>query len=230
LNAHIYNRGKFVYLGIPKNGLISFTDFFKRNGWQYVHPNTNEFRGIFSPHNIEKNNLIMFGSIRDPHSRHIKGLAEQYTRIAKHNDNAFDLKYKDKLEQVFRRNNPMVEFFLSSMLDEHTLPVTKMIPSCVNPYLVNWIPIDHPDHPSEKLMNLFFKENGLNLEMPLDQKRAHVSGGHQKFLQHLISARLEEKRRYYDRFYTKSLLTEDIRLYDHTMKLYREKMKNIPEL
>ena len=226
LSAHIYNKDNFVYFGIPKNGLISFTEFFKKNGWQYRHPKTSEFKSLFDRSNLK--NLVLFGSISNPHSRHIKGLTEQYLRVAKHNDDAFHLSNRDELNNTFKATNPLVDFFLSSTLDEHTLPITKMIPSVVDPYKVDWIPIDYPGHPSEELMNLFFKENNLKLEMELNNRK-HVSSKNAKYLQDLISRRMEGKKQYYDRFYTNSILEDDLKLYDYTMNKYKEKMKNISE-
>ena len=196
-----------VYFAIPKNGLCTFSGFFKERKWKYLS-NWDAFK------NGEQ--YFFFGHIQNPYMRHVKGLTETAIRTLG------DLKgIPDKL----RSDRDLLQMLLTSVNDEHCSPITKMLPPYVNPYSVNWIPLDYKIE-SEVLTNQFFDEYGFGYKIKKSH-RAHVSGVVEKEIQEIIRKELfvdsdwpwPNIREGYTAFFN-IVLAEDLLLYEHVLRQY----------
>lgn len=198
-----YRLDNFIYFAVPKNGLMTFTRFFIKNGWESVNLNSMA---------KDDNTYIYFSHIRNPHSRHTKGLAQlmhSYFVTYGGIKYAYELLSKDK---------DLAKLFMGITLDEHTLPISSLLPEDINPYSIDWIPLDHPNYSSEDLTNRFFKKHGIDLKIELDD-RLHVSNPEKRELNNLID-NIKDDVENYKLFFTSGILKKDLVLYDTVIKRY----------
>tara|TARA_R100000030_G_scaffold39865_2_gene29898 strand:- start:1855 stop:2709 length:855 start_codon:yes stop_codon:yes gene_type:complete len=236
---------KWVFLAIPKNGLCTFTEFFNKHGWikkplwqlvekdpiRYTEPNEKAQRSHFR---MEKTECFkFFSTIRNPHSRHTKGIVEQFTRLSGEISwiDAFSEKERppyvthgpfvgDWIVKELERNPALLNFVLTSSEDQHSIPVTSLLPPTLNPYSITWIPIDY-EIPTEELINLFFLKNNIRLRITKGE-RVHVSDPDIKRAQNYIEDKKKDNESYW-RNYTPHVLGDDMYLYNHVISQHEDK-------
>ena len=205
-----FQRGKYVYLAIPKNGLCTHSEFFLRKGWTPRH--------IWEWGHNSTADLVFFSHIRDPYNRYAKGLVQS-------------LKNADLIPEFLERmkkDPTYLRYVLTSVNDDHTSPISEMFPPTISPFQVNWIPMDHPNPKwtSDFLTNQFFREYNLPYKLTL-KDRTHVSDKHHRKVQDFIknkiyNSRNGNPREGYGFFYT-TVLSKDMVLYKHVMRQYKSK-------
>ena len=71
----------------------------------------------------------------------------------------------DFIERMIVENPRWVDYITTAVTDDHTCPISNMIPSFISPYQINWIPLDHPEFNSNFLLNHFFREHNLPIKI-----------------------------------------------------------------
>lgn len=196
-----FKKDNFVYFAVPKNGLMTFTHFFRTNGWESVNLN------ILAK---DENTYTYFSHIRNPHLRHTKGLAQLMNNYLWSKGG---IKYACEL---LSKDEDLAKLYMGIALDEHTLPISSLLPEEINPYSINWILLDHPEYTSEDLTNRFFEKHGIDLKLELDDRK-HVSNDEKQKLHHMIDE-LKEDFPNYKQLFTSGILKKDLDLYDKIMK------------
>jgi len=120
-NVHNYRKNNVVYVGTPKCGSRYYSTLLLENGWDQVP--------FWS---IEWTNDYVFGFIRDPLTRYLKGLVQDIFESESEN---FDHHISSLMSEFNKFNLPMTP---------HSIPVTVML----NGYCdkINWIPIGPESH------------------------------------------------------------------------------------
>jgi len=191
----------FIYFAVPKNGLITFADFFRRNGWEWVDLNQCSQDGT---------NYTYFSHIRNPHSRHTKGIVEMLKSY-------FVLEGGiEKVYEVLHQDERIARLLMLTVLDQHTIPITTLLPKKIDPYSVHWIPLDHDKYTSEELTNRFFEEHNIDLRVEKEDRK-HQSGGRIKDVQNRIDD-LKNTTNHYKGYFTSSILRDDLMLYDRVVQ------------
>jgi hypothetical protein len=120
-NVHNYRKNNVVYVGTPKCGSRYYSTLLLENGWDQVP--------FWS---IDWTNDYVFGFIRDPLTRYLKGLVQDIFESESEN---FDHHISSLMSEFNKFNLPMTP---------HSIPVTVML----NGYCdkINWIPIGPESH------------------------------------------------------------------------------------
>lgn len=207
-----WKKKNFVHLAIPKNGLITYGNFLKDNGWIFADINE-----VIQNHSDYK----FWANIRNPHMRHTKGLSEFYTRMfVRYGKDVGEV--SDFLSNTIDANEQMLKYWVLSITDQHTLPISYLL----EPFQgieIEWLPIDTCVS-SETITNYYFKENGINLEIE-ERDRGNVSGPQKKLLQTKMNE-LKEGMEFYQNFFTPYVLAKDIEIYNFAVKNWSRKMNN----
>jgi hypothetical protein len=188
-----FEHQEFVYLGIPKNALITHSTFFKSNGWKptsFLEAMKNSYERKY------------FGHIRCPHERHTKGLTEYLIR------RKYPLSHTEIIKTLFS-DHTTAEMIIMGVYDEHTAPISYMIDT--KQLHIDWIILDHPNLDSETLTNEYFQRNDLDFQIRNDRK--HVSGIQKNLLQQAIRD-VKHNSKTYQKLFTSYVLVEDLMMYE----------------
>ena len=206
---HACKYANNVYIGAPKNGLISHLTFLHKNGW--ISGNMNI---IAQEENSDQ--YSYWGHIRNPHKRHTKGIAE-----------FLDRKYileggSEYVIELFKKNEEMANLAINGLYDEHTYPLALSLHPNIKKVL--WIPLD-TEMKSEVLTNQHMKDLNLNCKI---KNRLNVSRPFHVKLQKLINE-IKDQNQVYKSFFTNVILEKDIILYNNAINFWSHKM-NSPEM
>ena len=225
-----YKQGKFVYIGIPKNALVTHANVFRDAGWQLT-----SWPELFEEAPADEWTFI--AHIQNPHWRHTKGTVEYLYRFwdwrEKLNDRRVD---PDEIDEQLNawlydeRNGEAISMMVQGVFDQHTIPMTTLVRSAgIDPWKVNWIPMDHPEHTCESLTNNFLSNNKIPLRVSFEQRR-HVANEFKKKNYEMIhNMKLYSlvqtpnpfgSGRSYERHFMTTVLHEDIKLYIEVMDKY----------
>jgi len=146
--------GKYIYIGIAKNAYTTHTGFLETQcGWEkqaslysIVENGTKE---------CKPEELIYFSHIRNPIDRYIKGIARVLPSLYRNNQTL-------SFERLKTVDDELLELAFTSFYDHHLTPLFNIIPPNMDPYSINWIPLDHHTHSSEELTNHVFKKSVLD--------------------------------------------------------------------
>ena len=93
----------------------------------------------------------------------------------------FQSKDFDFIKRMMVENPRWVDYITTTLTDDHTCPISNMIPSFISPYQINWIPLDHPEFNSNFFVKSFLSENII---FQLKSKR----------IEYYINQKLKQKR------------------------------------
>lgn len=193
--GYVYDR--FVYIGCPKNGLMTYSTLLEKNGWAKINLFENDL-------NLDE--YVIWAHITDPEHRHTRGV-EQYLRMNQ------DLPMQDPL---------IAKMLVSGVFDEHTYSLNMMLGKYLK-YNIHWIPLDVTINglSGDDLTNLFFKEHKLDLEVtPAD--RLNVTVPYFRRVQNLIKQYKVTYKENYQKL-VKNFLEPDILLYNKVVDQFRKK-------
>ena len=198
-------KSNYVYLNIPKNGFITHQKFFNERGW-------NE-EPVWSVHeDIISTDVTIIAHIRNPIERYIRGIVQSLLGENK------DISFLEKME-----DDPTALFcILTSVNDQHTTPISPMIPSSISPYQINWIPMDHPKWSANFLLNQLFRE--LSLPYVIGEEDViHKADSKAKRMQDFVRKKMLNPdgtlRKEFNKFRS-AILSEDFNIYNHVMHRY----------
>jgi hypothetical protein len=204
----ILMRDDNVYIGIPKNGISTFSGLLKNHGYKEVN--------LFDT-NIDLAKCNIWGHVTNPLTRHTNGIAEYISYLDS------DIDYTD----------PVVgKMLVSGMFDPHTYTIHMMLGYLIN-YPITWIPLDEKitkfnqyPVPSQilngnDLTNEYFQEQGLEFRV---SQSDHMNPANDRDLQ--LREKVNELKKIYHKEYNhliKDVLEADILLYYKTLDAYRKK-------
>lgn len=207
-----FRRGTFYYFAIPKNGLTTFIEFFEKRKWQRVN--------IWNEFSHGNTNITIFAHIRNPYERYIKGIVESIISKDLMHPKDFDF-----IENMIVENPRWADYITTAVTDDHTGPFSNMIPSFISPYQINWIPLDHPEFNSNFLLNHFFREHNLpikiNEDKVLNKAQPETKKMREILRKHMY--RSDEYAEHARQFFEKSIMSEDVQIYNHVMRQYEVK-------
>jgi hypothetical protein len=184
----ILTNDNFGYVPVFKNGSTTFTNFFSSKGWKYQDLDS-------CPED-----MILFGHIQDPHIRHTKGAIE------------FFRKFKVDIKTA---ENCMLLVAIG-MFDVHSYPISILYPNHYRK--IHWIPMGKDKFSCNKLTNVFFHRNGIDLKVPED----YVLHRSPKWIldaqERINLVKVEHADRYQEMVYY--FMMEDLRLYFEAMERY----------
>ena len=213
--------GKYIYIGIAKNAYTTHTGFLETQcGWEkqaslysIVEKGTKE---------CKPEELIYFSHIRNPIDRYIKGIARVLPPLYR-NDQTLSF---ERLKSV---DDELLELIFTSVYDHHLTPLFNIIPPNMDPYSINWIPLDHHTHSSEELTNHIFKKYDLNITIE-KRNRSNVSNPEglelQKFIRSKIFNENGTPKRFFGYFY-EMFLSKDVKLYNHVIDSFTDQFKTL---
>lgn len=202
---HALKKDNFIYIPIPKNGVMTFIGLLENNGWEWFN---------FYENDLNLSDYFLWGHLTEPNRRHTRGV-EQYLRI----NPDIDI------------NNPAIEKMLvSGVFDQHGYSV-HMILGHLAFLPIYWIPLDATiiDWTSggnrvlngDDLTNDFFKEYQLNLTVS-HSDRKNESSAKSKLVQNQIDL-LKEKYNVNYNALVGNFLDSDIILYNSVIKKFNIK-------
>ena len=132
-----YRYQNLIYIPIYKNAASSHEKFFGQIlNWE-----------VILSENIDWNNDKVFSHISNPYHRHLRGTAE--------------FLFKFNLESIV--DEPRLEPIVSSAyFDQHCYPLHMMFGEKIKK--ITWLPIDHPQIPSNVITGTFLKNQGLHID------------------------------------------------------------------
>lgn len=225
-----YRQGKFVYIGIPKNALVSHVNIFRDAGWEGI-----TWSDLFEEAPAEE--WSFFSHIQNPHTRHTKGVAEYMFRLwdwrEKVNDNR---QHPDIIDEYLyewmsdERNGEAVSLMVQSVFDQHTIPITTLLRDAgIDPWKVHWIPMDHPTYNTESLTNNYLSSKKIPLRVSIDQRRHVASDARRKCYEIINNMKQYSlvqsptpfgQGLHYERHFVTAVMREDINLYVQAMSNY----------
>ena len=223
-----YRQGKFVYIGIPKNALVTHANVFRDAGWEQI-----SWGALFEEAPADQ--WTFFSHIQNPHIRHTKGTVEYLFRFfdwrEKLNDRRADPDAIDELLHDWlhdEKNGEAISMMVQGVFDQHTIPITTLVRSVgIDPWKVNWIPMDHPDYNTESLTNNYLSGNKIPLRVSFEQRR-HIANDFKRRSYDLIHnmklySLVQTPNPFgggdsYVKHFMSTVLREDIELYIQVMK------------
>lgn len=216
--------GKYIYIGIPKNAYSTHTVFLEKQcGWE-------KQRSLYSisekgTEEYKPEELIYFSHIRNPIDRYIKGIARVLFAL-----------YKNKQTLSFERlkfaDDEILKLIFTSVYDQHLTPLFNIIPPNMDPYSINWIPLDHHTYSSEELTNHIFKKYDLNIIIEKKSRR-NVSNLEGLELQNFIRSKIlnenGEPKKFFNHFY-ELFLSKDDKLYNHVIDSFNNQFKTLDNI
>ena len=119
---------------------------------------------------------------------------------------------------------------VQGVFDQHTIPITNLLRDVgIDPWSVNWIPMDHPEHNTESLTNHFLSSNKIPLRVSFEQRRHIANEAKKKCYEIVHNMKLYSlvqtpnpfgAGNHYERHFMSSVMREDIDLYVQVMKKY----------
>jgi len=204
-----------VFLPIPKCACIYYTTIFTQLGWQKV-----------SLQDIDIKSMKLFGAVMHPFTRFLKGITEWVLRSYSNNlvmslENPWHIvNLQTNWDKLFSDlDSPPLKNLIKSVNvgDAHSMPYSTMFGDLVN--IVHWIPMDTMSDNDVKInMMKFFKLNGHNIELPLNDARIHQSSTRQLELFKKIKYEFTENHTQNFHFY--KLFGPDLNLYYNLLKQY----------
>jgi hypothetical protein len=202
---HVLVKDKFVYIPIPKNGVMTFTELLSSHGWKWVN---------FFENDLDFKDYILWGHLTEPNMRHTKGV-EQYLR------NNPDINI----------NDPQVaKMLVSGVFDQHGYSV-HMILGHLMFHSITWIPLDAKIVDwnnggtrilnGNDLTNEFFKQHNIDIEVDDSSIRNKTST-----MQKEIQNQIKNLKQLYETNYSSvvgNFLDSDILLYNRIVKQYEIK-------
>jgi len=198
-------KDNFIYIPIPKNGLMTFTGLLESNGWE---------RFKLFDNDLNLSEYVLWGHLTEPNHRHTRGV-EQYIRLNPDINLSNPDTTRMLVSGVFDQHGYSVHMLLSSLMH---LPII-WIP--LDAKITNWNSADHTILDGNDLTNDFFKEHNLDLVVTDNDIKNKTTETGLKLQQVVTSL----KERYVENY--KSLvgnfLDPDIILYNSVIKKYRIK-------
>jgi hypothetical protein len=184
LTASVCVYKDLAFVPIQKCAYYYYTTIFSNLGWKKV-----------SLRDVDIQNTKFFGTVVHPLQRHLKGLTQWLVECYRTEDvqflesnpwviaptevdwtqlkTDFSLGYLKKLIQTV------------GIGDIHSMPYSTLLGNLLS--TVNWIPMDqYTDNEVKIMMMKFFKLNGHDIQLPLDDNRLHVSGPEQNAIFDLV--------------------------------------------
>ncbi len=207
----------FIYVPIPKNGSSTFISFLTSHGWEEVE---------YLDFSDDLSQYKLWGHITDPNTRHTRGI-EQF------------LRFNNRTNAI---HDPLIQKLCAgSAFDVHSCGIW-MLTRTISKYPIHWIPLDAKitkwnQYPTpievlngNDLTNDFFRENNLDLFIT-DNDIKHVTPTIEKSdgLRDMID-QIKQKHVDENLHLTKWYLEPDNVLYNNTLKYYRDKYLNDPNL
>jgi hypothetical protein len=204
-----------VFLPIPKCACVYYTTIFTQLGWQKVRLQ-----------DIDTKSMKLFGVVIHPFTRFLKGITEWLIRSYSNNlvmslENPWHIvNLQTNWDKLFSDlDSPPLKNLIKSVNvgDTHSMPYSTMFGDLVN--IVHWIPIDAMTDDDVKInMMEFFKLNGHNINLPLNDTRIHQSSPRQHELFDKIKHNITENSTQNFHFY--KLFSPDLNLYYNLLKQY----------
>jgi len=201
-------RDNNVYIGIPKNGISTFSGLLKSHGYREI----NLFEDA-----IDLTKCNLWGHVTNPLVRHTKGVAEYISSIGS------DIDFDD----------PVIgKLLVSGMFDAHTYTIHMMLGHVIT-CPITWIPLDEKitkfnQYPvpaqilnGDDLTNEYFKEQGLEFRV---SKLDRMNPANDRDLQ--LRKEIDKLKEIYHEEYNhliKDVLEQDMLLYYKTLDHYRKK-------
>lgn len=169
----VYTYKNLAYIPVPKCAYVYYTSFFTELNWEQKPLSA-----------IDIKSTKFFGTIMHPMTRWLKGITEWLTLVyavgdfVKDSTNPWLVKpYSINWEQLnLDLQSEAFKRLLGSVTvgDVHSMPYSVMFGDLLNQ--TNWIPMDvMTDNEVKIKMMDFFKENGHDIIIPLDDQRLHES-------------------------------------------------------
>jgi hypothetical protein len=203
-----------VFLPAPKCAHLYYTAIFTQLGWQKV-----------LLQDIDIKSMKPFGTLLHPFTRFLKGLT-QWLIICYSNDsvasskNPWQTDYQTNWNKLFSDlDSPAFKNLIKSVNvgDIHSIPYSAFFGDLIN--IAHWIPMDAMSDDDVKInMMKFFKLNGHDIDLPLNDKRLHQSSSRQLELFEKIKHELTENST--KNFYFNKLFGPDLNLYYNLLKQY----------
>jgi hypothetical protein len=201
---HALKKDKFIYIPIPKNGVMTFTGLLENNGWEWFN---------FYENDLDLNDYFLWGHLTDPNKRHTRGV-EQYLR------NNPDIDFT---------NTSIERMLVSAVFDQHGYSV-HMILGHLAFLPIYWIPLDASIINwngsgqvlnGNDLTNDFFNEHDLNLEVTSADIRNESVPSSKKMQEHIRML----KEKYVENYncLVGNFLDSDIILYNKVVKQFQIK-------
>jgi hypothetical protein len=202
---HVLIKDKFVYIPIPKNGAMTFTELLSSHGWKWVN---------FFENDLDFKDYILWGHLTEPNMRHTKGV-EQYLR------NNPDININDP---------QIAKMLVSAVFDQHGYSVHMTLGHLIF-HSITWIPLDAKivDWNSggtrilngNDLTNEFFKQNNIDIVVGDSDIRNKTSA-----MQKEIQNQIKNLKQLYEINYNSvvgNFLDSDILLYNRIVKQHEIK-------
>lgn len=199
-----------AFVPIAKCAYVYYTTLFNNLGWEKV-----------SLKDVDLKNIKLFGVVMHPLQRRLKGISQWLVFSYQKNQNSnfltnpwikssapdidWDQLFID-IQSTYLKNI-IRSVFIS---DVHSMPYSLEFGSLLDK--INWIPMDIMSDNDVKLsMMNFFKFQGFNIQLPLDDKRLHISSDNQNKIFNIVKSE----------FYNNDTnLVNFHKLYSNDLKLY----------
>lgn len=202
---HVLIKDKFVYIPIPKNGVMTFTGLLLSHGWKWVN---------FFENDLDFKDYILWGHLTEPNMRHTKGV-EQYLR------NNPDININDP---------QIAKILVSGVFDQHGYSVHMTLGHMIF-HSITWIPLDAKIVDwnnggtrilnGNDLTNEFFKQHNIDIVVDDSSIRNKTST-----VQKEIQNQIKNLKQLYETNYNSvvgNFLDSDILLYNRIVKQYEIK-------
>jgi len=204
ITCNVYQHQNLVFVPITKCACTYYIHLFDTMGWKKKNIS-----------DIDVNSVVMFGLVKHPFTRWVKGIVELLTMsyytmpVGWDNDsnlpsNVTDAQtyYRASVGDAYQINwqqfsidiqKDSIKKFLNNVVigDNHTMPYSAMFGSLIN--RINWIPMDLLNNDNDikiSIMNLFKKYNH-NIDLPLNVPRAWASSADKLKIENIVKDALE---------------------------------------
>ena len=189
-NVHNYRKNNLVYVGTPKCGSRYYSTLLLENGWDRDDLWT-----------IDWSKDYVFGFIRDPLVRYLKGLVQD---IFESESDQFDNHIFKLISEFKKFNLPMTP---------HSVPITVLLNGYWNK--INWIPIGPHSH--DRFIDIC-KNHSIEIgKYDSENIDPHHSNGHKQTVYEKIKSAFGNGNELYHLFFE-----QDHILYEQTKKKFEQ--------
>jgi hypothetical protein len=204
ITCNVYQHQNLVFVPITKCACTYYMHLFATMGWKKKNIS-----------DIDVNSVVMFGLVKHPFTRWVKGIVELLTMsyytmpVGWDNDsnlpsNVTDAQtyYRASVGDAYQIDwqqfsidiqKDSIKKFLNNVVigDNHTMPYSAMFGSLINH--INWIPMDLLNNDNDikiSIMNLFKKYNHT-IDIPLNVPRAWASSADKLKIENIVKDAFE---------------------------------------